>query len=384
MADLAGRRLGWLLLVWLGLVVAAIVLAPFTFVPALLRTATWEPLAATELRDVVLNIILFVPLGFLLERVQGGRWTVIRIMVVGLLTSLLIESAQLMLPGRYSALSDILANGVGAGVGALVSVHVRRRVGEGAVLVSRFFLDLPLVALAWMLVPLAWLLAMAGLVSADRVWLMLPVAAGAGVALAAAGRSGARPATPTRIPPLARVGAAWAIVALLPAVIIRPAWGTLACGGFAVGLVAGDRWWGRRTRTERRVEPSAVLVVLALLAPWFVTTSPNLGSLTWDGGGQATRAATLLFVQVVVGYAALGFALAEHRGREVRGWRSGMMLAIVATLGLAGPLVGGASTARLALLVLAAVAGAFLYRQQRADILVLIRCAGVTSATAPP
>ncbi len=373
MADPAGRRLGWLLFGWLGLVVAAIVLAPFAFSLDLIRTASWESLAATEPRDVLLNIVLFMPLGFLLERVQGGRWTVLGITVLGLLSSLAIETAQMMLPGRYSAVSDILSNGLGAGLGALASLHVRRRLGAGGVLVSRFFLDLPLVALAWMLVPLAWLLAFDGIVSADRVALTLPVAAGAGVALAAAGQSAAVGGSVPRGPRLARVGVAWAFVALLPVLIIRPGWGSLAVGVLAVSLVAGDRWWGRRTRIERRVEPSAVLVVLTLLSPWFVTTSPSLGSLSWNGGGEATRAGTLAMIQVVVGYATLGFALAEQRGRESHGWLPGTVLAVVVTWVLGGPLLGGATTARLALLILAAIGGAFLYRQQRADILVLIR-----------
>lgn len=373
MAELAGRRLGWLLLGWLGLVVAAIVLAPFTFSLQLLQSATWEPLAATELRDVVLNIVLFLPLGFLLERVLGGRWRVITIAVVGLGVSLAIETAQLMLPGRYSAVTDIVANGLGMGLGARSSANVRRRIGEGGVLVSRFFLDLPLVALAWMLVPLAWLLAIEGLVSPDRVALTLAVSAAAGVALAAAGRSGPGVAAERWAPRLARVGVAWALVALLPALIIRPSWGMFALGTLAFGMVAGDRWWRRHTRTERRVEPLAVLIVLALLSPWFVTTSPTLGSLAWHGGGGATRADTLALVQVVVGYATLGFALAEQRGRVERGWLPGMVLVIIVTWMLAGPLIGGATLARLAILILAAVGGASLYRQQRADIVALIQ-----------
>lgn len=384
MAELSGRRFGWLLLGWLGLVVAAIVLAPFTFSTDLIRTARWESLATTEPRDVLLNIVLFLPLGFLLERVGGGKWTVIGITVVGLLASLAIETAQMMLPGRYSAVTDILSNGLGGGLGALASVHVRRRIGEGGVLVSRFFLDLPLVALAWMLVPLAWLLAIEGLFATDRVSLTLAVSAGAGAALAAAGRSGAVGGSAPRGPRLARVGLAWAVVALLPLLIIRPGWGSLAVGVLAVSLFGGDRWWGRRTRTERRVEPSAVLVVLALLLPWFVTTPPSLGSLSWHGGGDATQADTLALVEVVVGYATLGFALAEQRGREARGWASGTVLAVVVTWVLGGPLVGGATTARLALLILAAIGGAFLYRQQRADILVLIRHAGDESVATRP
>lgn len=384
MADLAGRRLGWLLLGWLGIVVAAIVLAPFAFSTELIRTAAWEPLAATEPRDVILNIVLFLPLGFLLERVQGGRWTVIAIALVGLVISLTIETAQLMLPGRYSAVTDIIANGLGAALGALASASVRRRIGEGDVLVSRFFLDLPLVALAWMLVPLAWLLAIEGLVSADRVALSLAVSAAAGVALAAAGRSAADVTTERWAPRLARVGVAWALVALLPALIIRPWWGMLALGTLAIGMIGGDRWWRRRTRTERRVEPLAVLIVLALLSPWFVTTSPTLGSLAWNGGGGATRADTLALVQVVVGYATLGFALAEQRGREERGWLPGTTLALIVTWVLAGPLMGGATIARLAVLMLAAVGGAFLYRQQRADILALIRSTDGSSAFPRP
>lgn len=377
MPDIPGRRLGLLLLGWFGFVVGAIVLAPFTFAPDLLQGAAWERLGSTEPRDVILNVVLFLPLGFLLERVQGGRWGILAIGLAGLGVSAIIESLQLMLPGRFSAVTDIAANAAGAAAGAYASSTIRSRIGAGAVLVSRFFLDLPLVALAWMLVPLTWLLAIDGLVDPDRSYLAVAIAAAAGTALAAAGRSGPITAE-ARGPRLARIGLGWATIALLPAIAISPLAGAAALGALALAMGTGDLWWKHATRTERRVEPIAVLVVLLLLSPWFVTTSPDLGSLSWNGGGQRTRSETLGLLEVVVAYAVLGFALAEQRGREARGWLTGASLAVGVTLVVAGPLFGGAGLVRLVLLVLAALAGTVLYRQQRADIMSLIR--GVPTA----
>lgn len=71
--------------------------------------------------DVLLNLVLFLPLGFLV----GLRWSPWVALLVGLLVSAGIESVQLLLPGRSSTLSDLMANGVGAGIGATLPSLLR-------------------------------------------------------------------------------------------------------------------------------------------------------------------------------------------------------------------------------------------------------------------
>jgi hypothetical protein len=67
--------------------------------------------------DALLNVLLFTPLGFLLE---GRRWSVLRIAVLGLALSSSIEVAQHFIPGRYSNVGDVVWNTTGGLVGAWV------------------------------------------------------------------------------------------------------------------------------------------------------------------------------------------------------------------------------------------------------------------------
>ena len=64
-------------------------------------------------KDIWLNIILFVPLGFLLGGWQG--------VVVGLVLSCGIETAQYIFRTGYCEVDDVLNNTIGAGIGAGMS-----------------------------------------------------------------------------------------------------------------------------------------------------------------------------------------------------------------------------------------------------------------------
>ncbi|MGW6728536.1 VanZ family protein [Nocardia sp. NPDC055029] len=83
----------------------------------------------TALVQVGANLVLFVPLGFLLPlrfpRLSGA----LRMTGVGALLSATLEVAQYVLDlGRVSSVDDVLMNAAGAGVGALLAtVHVARR-----------------------------------------------------------------------------------------------------------------------------------------------------------------------------------------------------------------------------------------------------------------
>lgn len=68
----------------------------------------------------VLNVVLFVPFGFFARlRLR----TVGRTVAAGLLFSFCIEAAQLFVPGRETALSDLLANTLGAAIGGALALR---------------------------------------------------------------------------------------------------------------------------------------------------------------------------------------------------------------------------------------------------------------------
>lgn len=78
--------------------------------------------------DAVLNTFLLLPLGLFL----GLRWSAWVALGAGLLLSLGIELLQLSLPGRSSTLGDIVLNGLGAGLGAVIVIVLRRWLTPGA------------------------------------------------------------------------------------------------------------------------------------------------------------------------------------------------------------------------------------------------------------
>lgn len=73
--------------------------------------------------DAVVNLTLFVPLGWVLAR----RWPAAAVLVAGVALSAGIELLQTALPGRYPTLGDVAWNGAGAWAGAALPGWALRR-----------------------------------------------------------------------------------------------------------------------------------------------------------------------------------------------------------------------------------------------------------------
>jgi glycopeptide antibiotics resistance protein len=83
--------------------------------------------------DVVLNVAIFIPIGWGLRRASQGLGTTVsapmpRVVVLAAAFSLAMEAVQAWLPNRYSSLADVIANTIGATVGAWMESRFRRRV----------------------------------------------------------------------------------------------------------------------------------------------------------------------------------------------------------------------------------------------------------------
>ncbi|AMB41447.1 MULTISPECIES: VanZ family protein [Paenarthrobacter] len=76
--------------------------------------------------EFVSNIVMFVPFGLLATFLWPGRWNWWRMLLLGAATSTFIEITQLIIPGRVTALSDVIANSAGALIGAVVARQVYR------------------------------------------------------------------------------------------------------------------------------------------------------------------------------------------------------------------------------------------------------------------
>jgi VanZ family protein len=129
---LSARHYRWLALVF-ALVALFGSLMPFDFQPiplevavARFRGALAEPVHLGSLSDWVSNVLLFIPLGYLLTAafaVDHPRISiVVAIVVVGVCAfySASIEFTQLYFPPRVTSLNDIVAETIGATLGAVV------------------------------------------------------------------------------------------------------------------------------------------------------------------------------------------------------------------------------------------------------------------------
>lgn len=81
--------------------------------------------------EIAANVALFVPFGILTMTAYRSMrvWSTT---AAALATSAVIEGVQLMLPSRFSTVSDLIANSAGGLIGAAVVALWRRRVSAAA------------------------------------------------------------------------------------------------------------------------------------------------------------------------------------------------------------------------------------------------------------
>jgi VanZ family protein len=84
------------------------------------------PLSCSELDqrrvlDWLLNLIGFVPFGFLTARVFPHRRVILKATLAAFVLSLSIEATQIFLPARFPSSEDVLLNIIGAALGAILA-----------------------------------------------------------------------------------------------------------------------------------------------------------------------------------------------------------------------------------------------------------------------
>jgi len=144
-----GVRLFAAFLVYITLIILLFTLNPFYFAMPEQFSIKLE----SSFGNLYNNILLFLPLGFLYRVTIGRRGA----MVMGLGLSLSIEILQLFIPARTTSIVDVLANTLGAGLGALLYDLLAPLIHVSPDAVSRFRLQTPLMGLTYLLIPLLWI-----------------------------------------------------------------------------------------------------------------------------------------------------------------------------------------------------------------------------------
>ena len=390
-----GRRLGHAVLGLVLAVVGTITLVPFVFRwPAGIRVVVWPGPFAAMAFDVVANVALFVPLGFLYALTRAAdarpvppRALLTRALLLGAAASLLVETVQLFEPERYASPVDVATNALGALIGAWAHRRVAAHLTADTRLVGRLALELPLMGLVYLLAPLCTLAALtlgAGAAAGPaapavaRSFGLVALALFGGTLLGQVQHRHFGPAGVLSAPAMGAAAAGWFAIAAVPAL----ATGRLA---FALGVAAaGLAAWahGRApldpTRLNRRFEVTALSRAAPYLAAYLALLA--LGDPPAVGGSFLTKLEVLRRLEALVAFAALGYVLAEGWGRlELRYRHTAGRVALAAVTGSAvaeALRLGGLPSADILPTVagraLAAAYGGWLYHLQRAHVRALV------------
>ena len=379
-----GARLATALLAYMGLITAVVTLLPFQFAyPSEPRV-----MLAGGLMDMLANVALFIPLGFLYAVARNeSNVSLKRVVAVAVLVSATIETVQLFEVTRFASLSDIIANGLGAWLGAAGQRRLARRIAMDARTVGRLALELPLMGLVYLLLPLLWVDGLAGRGSVASLWPMLALGLFGASLLGSAQRHHFGPNRSLSRELMTGAACVWFLLGAFPGLAPRASivlFLMVAAVGVFVWVRSEDR--SRARSINRRFESKALseaapfyaAYLLLLVAPVAAYSSTGWrGELGFGIAPDAWNSTAVLHVlETVVAFTLLGYMLAELRGRREARFRQGVRYIAACSAGAAALTElleglrpdGGASALRMALLIVAALYGAWLYHLQRAHV----------------
>ena len=382
----SGARLSRALLSYLVVLIAALLLLPFQFaMPDQLRIALgFSPLSTIAM------CAMFVPYGFLTRRARVGRVGQHRfaIMLSAATLALVLETAQLFEMAHEASPWHVAAAVAGAAIGAWLCERAHAEANGTANASRALLLQLPLMGLAYLLLPLLWASSAAAQDDPTRLTLTLSIGM-VGASLLGSIARAIRGFTPDRawwlVP---AVTATWITVGMLPSVLVD--WRiSLACIAIVTAFASWRGRWSAPMFVERRYEVPALFAASPFMAIYFI------GAGIWPGHsfrtiplvhvGMPTTEAGLALVlplfEVGIAATVLGYVIGEFHGRTEASLREGASrlmfwacLALIATEG-ARSFFGyeGASLLRAVLSLGAAAYGAGLYHLQRAHVKVVAR-----------
>jgi len=387
-ADFTALRLGRAVLGYLAFVTSIITMAPFRFqgTPAHGLTTIWN------WSDLVMNVLMFVPFGFVyqLTRPRGAPPGWPRVVILGAALSATIETVQLFSPTRYTSLLDLATNTAGAALGAWLFAQLARRV-EDDTAVQSLALELPLMGLVYQLIPLCWLIGMGSEGGARRAF-VLPIAAFAGAILGTVHAAYLAPERRHDRRWLVALALGWVLVAVAPGALgdldLIGAGATLTVGVALLRSSATARH--RAVHARVRFELPTLRLVMPLFAAYLALSSLwPLDAVTpeWHwivalapAHVELTQPVVYRLLEHVAAFTLVGYMIAEFHGRDGRGlrataqrvalWAGGISLLLEAARGWHPDV--GASVLLWLFTVVAALFGGWMYLLQRDHVRTLV------------
>ncbi|HAV78333.1 MAG TPA: hypothetical protein DCX53_13380 [Anaerolineae bacterium] len=335
----------------------------------------------SDIKNVISNIILFVPLGFFYRLSSRERGAVL----LGAAISIGIETIQMFMPARTPSIIDILTNTLGAGLGAILYDNLSARITITQGVVGRLRLETPLMGLMYLLLPLLWSNTLNH--TSDRWVLTLLIGIVGAIVLSELFRHWWE-VFDYRVSLYASLSVGgWFLLGTGPTLLQSI---SLLLTGLGVMLLTAILTARPRRSSERRFEQTTLkrmfpvfILYLILLAFW-EPTRPLTG---WHWALGFTNQVTETSMQVLsprieylVAFTLFGYLLAEWRGRSETPLSQDLPRLFLTSVGFAtllelfvGFQIGpGASLIRVAMAVLSALFGGMIYHLLRAHILFLL------------
>jgi hypothetical protein len=380
-----GARLGSALLAYMLGVTLIVTLLPFQFA----LPDRWEVIVGGDPYDAIVSLVLFIPLGFLFRLARPGERQGSMLLVIwnAAIISLAIEGMQLFDATRESTAVDVIANILGAWLGALAFDRIARSARLSGRIIGWLALEIPLMGLVYLLVPLLWVNALGAQGEPVRTFTAFVIGAFGAILLGGLQRHYFGPARSAEPPHTAAFAAIWFIAGAFAMLPWRPY--ELMAGALAIALLC---WLQGRRRvpessSNRRFEGRLLRAAAPVYGAYLVllVISPVLEDFgTWHANFgfpdiPPSRVETARLLELCAALTLVGYMAAEIRGREILrygdafprliAWGLGLAIAVEATRGFD---VHGASLTRGLLLVAVCLYGGWLYYLQRAHVIWMV------------
>jgi glycopeptide antibiotics resistance protein len=273
--------------------------------------------------DTLLNVLLFLPLGFLYKLVRP-RDPTLRVVALGLGLSCTIEVAQIFLVERFPSPMDVLTNGMGAWLGALLVERAQRQLSNRWI--GSLALELPLMNIVYLLIPLLWLNGLAAESDSFHHGLaVLPGLCGC-LIISAVYRRLLESSGGSRSKWVALSATGWFLIGSLPRVSESPAlvlWGSVTVALATRALVMFP---GLRESDQRRFEIPVLKRVWPIYVAYMILLSLSpLPSRyqNWSGvwgfynlGSKGSAIPLWWLTEYFAAFTLLGYIVAESHGRR--------------------------------------------------------------------
>ncbi|MBE9505065.1 MAG: VanZ family protein [Proteobacteria bacterium] len=370
-------QFGFALFSYFLFLILIITLVPFDFQ----WPANQPHLLYTDFLDLITNIVLFLPFGFFCQFSKGDwdQGKTIYVFVYGAFISLFIETAQIFMIERFDSISDILMNGLGAWLGAML--YNRLKINFTKTLVGKLALEIPLMTIPYLIFPQILLNGLGAYSDPNRLWLIPLLGLLAAYIIVSIYIERLKPENVTSPLRLSIILGAGFIVVSIPGFTIKPLFMILCTAGVVSFIWITATSWNFHRDGNQRIEPHVLLRVIPLYACYLcmqVLLSFDLSSLTWQWQANISitwnNSATFIIqrLEFVAGFTILGYMMAEYRGRRNESFKVTIFFVLMSCFLWGGLLemIRGfhpkeyASAVELMLILISATYGVVIYRLQ--------------------